>query len=456
MNTRPVLVITGDVVGKAMAGTGIRAWELARHLAEDFQVVLAAPEAPVGQTTGIQVIAYRRHPEALRAVAEQSRMVVLQGTVLDYLPWLVDLPIPLVIDVYDPFHLETLHLFSRWPERYQRLRSAFDLGSIRRQLLAGDFFICASERQRDFWLGMLSALGRLGPSGYARDPTFRHLIDVVPFGVPTEPACHTRNVLKGGVPGIGGSDTVLLWGGGLWDWLDPFTLLQAVSRLHPRYPQLKVVFLGTKRPGSQVASEHTVRATRSLARGLGLVDRAVFFNDWADYQDRQNFLLEADIGVSLNLDHVEANYAFRTRILDYIWTSLPIVCTRGDATGDLVERYGLGFTVPAADEDQVVFALQRLLDDPRRRESRRAAFERAASDLSWRRVVGPLREFARQPRLAADATRHQPSPLLKRTVLRAAQRWRRVQWLLDGARLSYGMGGLAHVRYHLRVYLAKR
>ena len=32
-----------------------------------------------------------------------------------------------------------------------------------RLLQSGDFFICGNERQRDFWLGMLAANGRLTP-----------------------------------------------------------------------------------------------------------------------------------------------------------------------------------------------------------------------------------------------------------------------------------------------------
>jgi hypothetical protein len=205
-----------------------------------------------------------------------------------------------------------------------------------------------------------------------------------------------------------------------------------------------------------VASEQTVRAARDLAQRLGLAERAVFFNDWADYQDRQNFLLESDFGVSLSFDHLETTYAFRTRILDCIWAGLPVVCTRGDATADLVEQYGLGLTVTAADEDQVVSALQSLLQDPEARDRRRAGFEQAASDLSWPRVIGPLRRFARQPRIAPDTTRLRASPAPMRALVVAARRWRRALWLVEAVRVSYGMGGVRQLRRDLGRYLAQR
>src|SRR3712207_7324304 len=37
-------------------------------------------------------------------------------------------------------------------------------GVLNEQILRGDFFMCASEKQRDFWLGQMAALGRINRS----------------------------------------------------------------------------------------------------------------------------------------------------------------------------------------------------------------------------------------------------------------------------------------------------
>ena len=75
---------------------------------------------------------------------------------------------------------------------------------------------------------------------------------------------------------------------------------------------------------------------RALADGLGLAGTHVFFNEgWVDYESRQDYLLEADIGVSAHIDHLEASLSFRARILDYLWAGLPVVATRGDVLADL-------------------------------------------------------------------------------------------------------------------------
>ena len=70
----------------------------------------------------------------------------------------------------------------------------------------------------------------------------------------------------------------------------------------------------------------------------------MFFNeDWVAYDDRQNYLLEADVGVSTHLDHVETEFSFRTRILDYLWAVAarwwPRAATR---SRDLIEAAASG------------------------------------------------------------------------------------------------------------------
>ena len=91
----------------------------------------------------------------------------------------------------------------------------------------------------------------------------------------------------------------------------------------------------------------------------------MFFNEgWVEYEDRQNYLLEADVGVSTHFDHVETEFSFRTRILDYLWAGLPVVATGGDSFADLIEDRGLGVTVPPEDVDALEAALYQCSERP--------------------------------------------------------------------------------------------
>ena len=126
----------------------------------------------------------------------------------------------------------------------------------------------------------------------------------------------------------------------------------------------------------------------------------VYFNDgWVPYDRRADYLLDADVGVSTHLDHIETRYSFRTRVLDYLWAGLPMVLTAGDVLADLVAREGLGRTVPPGDvaaiEDALAATLEAGRPDPQRFDSVRAT-------LTWERVAAPLVAFCDRPRRAPD------------------------------------------------------
>jgi hypothetical protein len=195
----------------------------------------------------------------------------------------------------------------------------------------------------------------------------------------------------------------VLWGGGIYNWFDPLTLIEAVDLLRRDVPEVRLFFLGLKHPNPHVPEMRMAVAARALAERLGITGTHVFFNeDWVAYDDRQNFLLEADVGVSTHLDHVETAFSFRTRILDYLWCSLPIVTTRGDALAALVEAEGLGRTVPAGDVAALAEALRVLLTDPAEAARCRAAVAEVAPRYRWAVVLQPLVEFCRSPRRAPD------------------------------------------------------
>jgi glycosyltransferase involved in cell wall biosynthesis len=252
---------------------------------------------------------------------------------------------------------------------------------------------------------------------------------VAPFGVGEDPPRHTRPVLRGVVPGIDEDDKIVLWGGGIYNWFDPLTLLRAVDKLRRRLPQVRLYFLGLTHPNPQVGEMKMAHDAVALAQELGLVGTHVFFNEgWVEYDDRQNYLLEADIGVSTHLDHVETEFSFRTRLLDYLWASLPIVATAGDSLGDLIETSNIGLTVPAGDADALEAALFRLLDDDAHRASCRDAIERIVPDYRWSKALEPLLEFCRAPTRAPDLVDPETAAMVEGMQ---GGMWDRIGWRAD-------------------------
>lgn len=398
---RRIAVATSEPLTARMAGPAIRAWHMAEVLVAEHDVELVTTEACDRRHAGFPV----RHVSAgeLRDLERWWDVLVFQGGLLHDHPFLLQSETTLVADVYDPFHLENLEQTKGWPaaERDATIRHLTEV--LNEQLRRGDFFLCASERQRDFWLGSLAALGRVNAPTYDDDETLRSLLAVSPFGLPSTPPRRTGPAMRGVVPGIGPGDKVILWAGGVYNWFDPLTLVRAVDRLKERLPEVRLFFLGLQHPNPNVPPMRMATELRRLAEELGLVGTNVFFNEgWVAYESRADFLLEADVGVSTHLDHVETAYSFRSRILDYLWAGLPIVATAGDAFADLIAAERLGAAVPPGDDVALEAALWHVLGDEASARSCRLNVARVAPNFAWEHALAPLLAFCRDPRRAPD------------------------------------------------------
>ncbi len=398
---RRVLVATGDVLTERMAGPAIRAWEIAATLAREHDVRLVTTQtcAVSHDAFDARGVSRAEFDDAVR----WAEIVVFQGILMAAHPVLQKPDRIVIADIYDPFHLEVLEQTRDLAPLERNETSIATNGVLNQQLARGDFFLCASPKQRDFWLGQLAGVGRVNPATYDESANLGSLIAVVPFGVGDDPPERVTPRLKGVVPGIGLHDRVILWGGGIYNWFDPLTLLRAVDQLRHDTPEVRLFFLGLAHPNPHVGEMRMAVETRELAAELSLVGTHVFFNeDWVPYEQRQDYLLDADLGVSTHFDHIETEFSFRTRLLDYLWAGLPIVATGGDSLAERIEAAGAGVTVPPEDVGALTEALHAVLAD-RDAHARRAAASRAlAEELRWSKVLEPLVEFCRAPRHAPD------------------------------------------------------
>jgi glycosyltransferase involved in cell wall biosynthesis len=413
--TRRILIVSGDRVGRQMAGPGIRCWGTARHLSGQFDVTLSAPDECDLEPDGFRVvIAHPDHHPSVWPLVRQSDAVVAQFLPVQTMLRAAQSDVRTIYDLYDPIHLENFALdgsATRTARRELNVRATELLLEL--ALLTGDSFVCASERQRDLWLGALGALGRLDREQHLRDPSFRSLIDVVPFGLQRDPPRRIGQALKGVDDRISASDRVVLWAGGIWDWLDPLTPIRAVARLAETREDVRLVFLGGRHPNPNFTDMDMRTHAMRLAEELGVRDRSVIFNEgWVPYEERAAHLLDADIGVSGHFDTLEARFSFRTRMLDYIWAGLPVVGTGGDDMTESIARSGGGMTVGYEDVEGWTSALQALLEPDANQEARRKIGS-LRSTFEWATVVEPLADLASRPA--------SPKGVKTRTRLRAAE-----------------------------------
>jgi glycosyltransferase involved in cell wall biosynthesis len=394
-----VLVVSNELVGSAMAGPGIRASRVARELARRHELTLSVPIASDIEIPGVAIVVANPYDAAgMTTLCRRFDAVVAQRLPVPTTRALARSSVRTVYDLYAPLTIENLAFDARRSLEHGE-RAFYRLNALGQEALLryGDAFVCASERQRDLWLGALLALGRIDHDTYAEDPGHRTLIDVVPFGIESEPP-EQQPVLRNVVPGIDGDSEVLLWPGGIWNWFDPLTVIRATAELARDRANLRLHFMGIRHPNPGVPAMEMTALAVALADELGLRDRVVSFNSgWVPYQERGAYLLEADIGVSAHFDELETRFAYRTRLVDCFWAGLPVIATQGDHLAELVERRALGRVVPALDVAEWVGAIEYLLDDPRARERARKAMAAVRRELQWSRVVEPLMRLLELP-----------------------------------------------------------
>lgn len=373
-----------------MAGPAIRAFEIARQMAPHATVTLASTQPSSLEPEGFVVSTFGGMWSRLKPLAEAHDVILAGGMLLAQFPGLARLGKYLVLDLYDPFLLEDLELLRDqgalggylYQEHHQKLEW---------QMMQADFMICASERQRDYWLGRLCALGRLSPGAYRSDPSFENMLACVPFGLPTRPPAPGDPKLRGVHPGIGPEDRILLWGGGIWDWLDPLTPIRAMASIAPKYPEAKLVFLAGRSPNPTTPEMPMAQRARALASELGLLGTSVIFYDhWVPYTERGSLLLEVDAGITAHFHQLETRFSFRTRVLDYLWAGLPIIATSGDAMGDLVAREGLGLTCRYESVSDWEMAISAMLSQESLLPDARRNIERVRQAFTWEQAVSPL------------------------------------------------------------------
>jgi glycosyltransferase involved in cell wall biosynthesis len=394
-----VLVVTGEPLSENLAGPAIRALEISKFLVQDFDVLLATTKGNSLKHETVSTISTRHRK--LNLLVDWADIVIFQGLLISENPWLADTEKILIADVYDPFHLEILEQRKQQGINNRLKGSRDTTDALNRQLRRADYFICASERQRSLWLGQLAAEGRVNPYTYDASSDLRRLIDVVPFGVSSKSPEKKNDPIRKLFPQIKSDDVVALWAGGVYDWLDPQVIVRAVKKLNN--PKLKLVFMGLKHPNSDIPVMSAVKELRDLSNELSMTNSSVFFvEDWVNYEERAQFLLSADFGVSSHKEHIETQFSFRTRLLDHFWTGLPTISTTGDALAEVIESNKAGLTVKISDVDDWVNALSKMISDESLRKTFKANSLNLSQNYTWNKVLEPLYKFIKTATPAAD------------------------------------------------------
>lgn len=412
-----IALVSSEPIRPRMGGIGIRYAGFARHLsAQGFAVVLVCPTPEVAD---LDLPLEAVHPFKQARLASHLAgcdAVVTQGqranAVLQAVP-----EVPTVIDLYDPWLVENLH----YAEALGYGPYHNDHASWVLQMGQGDFFLCASEVQRTYYLGFLTALGRVHPDRLDGDPDLRGLIDVVPFAVPDELPAH-RPLLPET------TDRRILFGG-VYDWYDPWTLLDAVARLP--FSDWQLLFM--RNPNPATTPQDLARAVEEKCRRAEPWKSRVRFLDWVPGDRRFDLLREVDVLAAPHRPGLETALSMRTRYLDALAAGCPLIMTEGDALSRLVDQKGAGWTVPPEDPEALAHALTEVLTDTEQVAQRSARAQLLAAQFQAANALAPLVRFCRAPKMDETKRRFPMTPHLQGPVSTVVQHLRRLQVRLKQA-----------------------
>jgi len=378
-----VLLVCPEPLGHGQpAGIGIRFVEIARVLVADgHAVTILSPDG--GTVEGCEAAGL----DQMTSASMVHDVAVVQGHIGNAYFASAGATIPIVVDLYDPFIIENLHYYA---ERGRQVYEHDHL-TLMNSMVVGDYYLCASEAQRMFYVGVMLVAGRVNPALFENDPRLESLIGIAPFGVQPPRAPKPR-----------ASHDILF--GGIYDWYDPIAAIDAVAKVRETVAA-DATLTFTRHPNPDItpqgklaeALEYTARKSYEFVR----------FEPWAPYEERAEFFERFALALLTFPRSIETDLSMRTRVYDYLWCGLPIVTSSAPGTDELLARYGAGIVT-----DDFVGAIAEVFTNQERYEAMVRGSQVFVRDHQWDRTLEPMRAFCREPRIEKTKSFFQVRPTM--------------------------------------------
>ncbi len=392
-----LLVITPDVIGKKMAGPGMRYVAVAKAMAAHMPVTFAVGvEGSQEYDFGDHNVTTRTytHVDELNKIIDDCEVIFCQFVDTNAARYALEHGKRIIYDLYNALPVETIGAekisgYTTIPDKdreYGELLNYFKFC-----VQTGSYFVTSNTYQRDWWLGFMMANRALMPSNL-HGRTLEDIIGLMSFGMEEQEPRQTSHGLRGKF-GITDEDFILVWNGGIWDWYDAETPIRAVAELSKKDPRIKLSFYGTTHPNSAVGRPKNTDRAIALAKKLNVYNTNVLFNDdWVPIDERVNYLGDSDVALSSHRKTIETHFAFRTRILDHFWVSLPSIVTDGEWFSDYIDTNDLGIVTPCGDVD----AMKKAITDLQNQNTYSRIKQNVNSirdEWRWSKTTDSLRDF---------------------------------------------------------------
>lgn len=382
------------ILGMKSEGSGLRLWGLAQALAKtlsSYEVVLAYKvaldkKAFVGTHDGVQVI--RWEDSTLKEEINKATTLLFSyclGQDTEYLISLANKNHQIILDCYVPIFSEVC---ARQSGDLQREKEYYirDLKHWNNSLRHGDIFLCANQNQVIYYQGILSSLGRLNPLNYAKS-----CIRLVPYGIPETAPSPTEKPFSNSLSKDRKNCIRLLWFGGVYPWFDTAILLQAIAIISKQH-DVVLGMVGAKNPFVQHETFHAkVHELEKSIQQLGLQNHVYLF-DWVEYEKRADWYMDCDLIITINKEGFENTLAWRTRLVDYVWSGMPVATNGGDPLGEDLIKQGAAARLDISSAECLAKTILDTVSDTEALGKMKETMMSYRPNLYWNKVIRGLVE----------------------------------------------------------------
>ncbi len=372
--SRRVLVVANDLLplpGSPTTGAGLRAWGLGQGLiSKGHEVIFAMPnwcsrERKDAEAVGVRL--WDPDPEGLNYLIKTT-----EPEVILFCHWPAatkfnrQRDIPVVIDFHGPHILEramqggTAEMGHHMAEKVQSISK-------------GDFFTCAGERQRQYFLPWLMMAGI---------EEVERVLATIPVSL--SPHLPTRRP---------SDELTFVYGGVFLPWQDPSVGLSILVEKLENLERGVLKVFGGAHPTYQIKTG----VFEDLRRKLKASPRVSF----PGMVPREQLLKEygkAHVAIDLMARNAERELAFTTRTVEYLWCGLPVIYNDYSELSRYISEYKAGWIVDPESEEEIAKVIDEILSSPEvvseySQNAQRLVRER----LTWDKTIEPLDRFCRNP-----------------------------------------------------------
>lgn len=372
---KKILILAGDVLpfpGYPTTGAGLRAWSIGQGLSNaGFKVYYSIPEIYVkGNATAERELSW--HPDDRE---KPIRLVKPDLIVVCHWPAMPDrkLDIPTILDLHGP------HLMER---RFWQPKQVTE-GIIQKikAFQKADFFTCAGERQRYYFMNWLLLAGFELTSS---------LIAVIPVSLSAD-IPNREFILSAD------NSPIIVYGGMFLPWQDPVMPIKTLLSAMNKTKKGKLHVFGGPHPLVKDSSGRFKNLMSLLKQ-----HQRVSIMTSTPHEELISFYLKANIAFDLMLPNLERELAFTTRTIEYLWCGLPVIYNDSGELSNRIENANAGWIIPPDNPKNIEEKLCEILvkhDEINQRGINAQNLIR--SELSWNKTMQPLIDFCNNPILNA-------------------------------------------------------